>query len=47
MMDLTRLLLSAFARGLGLPDDFFSAHFRKPLTQLRLLRYPPVMPSSH
>ena len=46
MMDLTRLLLSAFARGLRLPDDFFSAHFRKPLTQLRLLHYPPQPPDS-
>jgi isopenicillin N synthase-like dioxygenase len=46
MTDLTRLLLSAFARGLRLPDDFFSAHFRKPLTQLRLLHYPPQPPDS-
>jgi isopenicillin N synthase-like dioxygenase len=46
MMDLTRRLLSAFARGLRLPDDFFSAHFRKPLTQLRLLHYPPQPPDS-
>jgi isopenicillin N synthase-like dioxygenase len=46
MIDLTRLLLSAFARGLRLPDDIFSAHFRKPLTQLRLLHYPPQPPDS-
>ena len=46
MMDLTRLLLSAFARGLRVPDVFFSAHFRKPLTQLRLLHYPPQPPDS-
>ena len=46
MMELTRLLLSAFARGLGLRDDFFAAHFRKPLTQLRLLHYPPQPPDS-
>ena len=32
MMELMGLLLSAFARGLGLPDEFFSAHFLKPLT---------------
>jgi isopenicillin N synthase-like dioxygenase len=41
MMELTRLLLLAFARGLDLPGDFFQSHFRKPLTQLRLLHYPP------
>jgi isopenicillin N synthase-like dioxygenase len=46
MMDLTRLLLAAFARGLGLPGDFFLAHFIKPLTQLRLLHYPPQPPDS-
>jgi isopenicillin N synthase-like dioxygenase len=46
MMELTRLLLSAFAHGLGLPGDFFSAHFVKPLTQLRLLHYPPQPPDS-
>jgi isopenicillin N synthase-like dioxygenase len=46
MMKLTRLLLLAFARGLGLDDDFFAAHFRKPLTQLRLLHYPPQPPDS-
>ena len=46
MMELMGLLLSAFARGLGLPDEFFSAHFLKPLTQLRLLHYPPQPPDS-
>src|SRR6516225_3216778 len=46
MMELTRLLLSAFSRALGLPDDFFQKHFRKPLTQLRLLHYPPQPPDS-
>jgi isopenicillin N synthase-like dioxygenase len=46
MMTLTRLLLSAFARGLGLADDFFLSSFRKPLTQLRLLHYPPQPPES-
>jgi isopenicillin N synthase-like dioxygenase len=46
MMELTRLLLLAFARGLELPDDFFASHFRKPLTQLRLLHYPPQPPDS-
>jgi isopenicillin N synthase-like dioxygenase len=46
MMELTRLMLTAFARGLGLPGDFFSVHFVKPLTQLRLLHYPPQPPDS-
>jgi isopenicillin N synthase-like dioxygenase len=46
MMEVTRLLLAGFARGLGLRGDFFSAHFVKPLTQLRLLHYPPQPPDS-
>ncbi len=46
MMELMALLLSAFARGLGQADEFFSAHFLKPLTQLRLLHYPPQPPDS-
>jgi len=46
MMELMGLLLSAFARGLRQPDEFFSAHFQKPLTQLRLLHYPPQPPDS-
>jgi isopenicillin N synthase-like dioxygenase len=39
-------LLGAFARGLGLADDYFRSYFRKPLTQLRLLHYPPQPPDS-
>jgi isopenicillin N synthase-like dioxygenase len=46
MMELMQLLLAAFARGLELPDDTFRAHFAKPLTQLRLLHYPPQPPDS-
>lgn len=41
MTALAHRLLGAFARGLGLADDFFEPFFRKPLTQLRLLHYPP------
>ncbi|WP_158818323.1 isopenicillin N synthase family oxygenase [Methylocapsa sp. S129] len=43
---LSHRLLGAFARGLGLPDDYFRPFFRKPLTQLRLLHYPPQRPDS-
>jgi isopenicillin N synthase-like dioxygenase len=39
-------LLGAFARGLELPPDYFAPFFRKPLTQLRLLHYPPQPPES-
>jgi isopenicillin N synthase-like dioxygenase len=46
MTDLSHRLLGAFARGLALPDDYFRAFFRKPLTQLRLLHYPPQPPDS-
>ena len=44
--NLSNRLLSVFARGLGLADDFFRPFFRKPLTQLRLLHYPPQPPDS-
>jgi len=44
--DLSQRLLAAFARGLALPDDYFRPFFRKPLTQLRLLHYPPQPPDS-
>jgi isopenicillin N synthase-like dioxygenase len=43
---LSHQLLGAFARGLDLPVDYFRAFFRKPLTQLRLLHYPPQPPDS-
>ena len=38
---LSERLLGAFAIGLGLPRAHFLADFTKPLTQLRLLHYPP------
>ena len=44
MTELSQRLLGAFARGLGLSDDYFLSFFRKPLTQLRLLHYPPQPP---
>jgi isopenicillin N synthase-like dioxygenase len=44
--ELSHRLLGAFARGLALPDDYFRSFFRKPLTQLRLLHYPPRPPES-
>ena len=46
MMGLSHRLLRAFARGLGLSDDYFRPFFRKPLTQLRLLHYPPQPPDA-
>jgi isopenicillin N synthase-like dioxygenase len=44
MTALSRRLLDLFARGLGLAPDHFESFFRKPLTQLRLLHYPPQPP---
>lgn len=41
MDGLSDRLLGAFARGLDLPADHFRPFFAKPLTQLRLLHYPP------
>ena len=38
---LGHLLLRAFAIALGLPDEFFEAHVTRPMTQLRLIHYPP------
>lgn len=34
-------LLGLYARAMGKPEDFFAPMLRKPLAQLRLLRYPP------
>jgi isopenicillin N synthase-like dioxygenase len=39
--DLAQRLLGLFARGLGQGPDYFRPFFAKPLTQLRLLHYPP------
>ncbi|MFO1162376.1 MAG: 2OG-Fe(II) oxygenase family protein [Reyranellaceae bacterium] len=39
-------LLPAMALALGLPRDWFGAHFRQPTTFLRLLHYPPQPPDS-
>ena len=47
MTGLSQRLLGAFARGLGQPDDYFHPFFHKPLTQLRLLHYPPQPPDSN
>jgi len=44
MEGLSQRLLGAFARGLGQLGDYFEPFFRKPLTQLRLLHYPPQAP---
>jgi isopenicillin N synthase-like dioxygenase len=40
-------LLSLYARAMGKPEWYFQSLFRKPLAQLRLLRYPPqnIFPS--
>ncbi len=40
MLQVGRLLLRSFARGLGVEDNFFDDKFRKPMAQMRLLRYP-------
>jgi isopenicillin N synthase-like dioxygenase len=47
--EMTRLsaeLLRAFALALDLPEDFFLEFYRKPMTQLSLLHYPPQSPSA-
>lgn len=44
MERLTDALLGAFALALDLAEDYFAAFFRKPLTQINLLHYPPHPP---
>jgi isopenicillin N synthase-like dioxygenase len=44
MMDLGLDVLAAIGRGLGVEKNFFAENFRKPIAQLRLLRYPPPAP---
>lgn len=44
MTGLTDRLFGAFAQALGLDPGYFRPYFRKPLTQLRLLHYPPQPP---
>ena len=44
MTALSDRLLGAFARALGLDAGYFRPYFAKPLTQLRLLHYPPQPP---
>lgn len=41
---LTFDLLNVFAIGLDLPEDTFSRHFKKPMSRLRLMHYPPQDP---
>jgi isopenicillin N synthase-like dioxygenase len=41
MEDLTDALLRAFALALDLPETYFASFYRKPLTQINLLHYPP------
>lgn len=41
---LTNLLLRAFALALELTEDYFTAFYTKPLTQINLLHYPPHPP---
>ncbi|MDT4828899.1 2-oxoglutarate-dependent ethylene/succinate-forming enzyme [compost metagenome] len=43
MTQLAKEILSMFARGLGKSDRFFDRFLKKPLAQLRLLRYPPAL----
>jgi isopenicillin N synthase-like dioxygenase len=35
-------LLELFAEGLGQPSDFFTRHYKRSISQLRLLRYPQI-----
>jgi isopenicillin N synthase-like dioxygenase len=47
--EMTRLsteLLRAFALALDLPENYFLQFYRKPMTQLSLLHYPPQAPSA-
>jgi isopenicillin N synthase-like dioxygenase len=41
MINLGVTLLGAFSIGLGVDKNFFAERFKKPIAQIRLLRYPP------
>lgn len=36
------VLMQSYAKGLNLEEDYFSKHFKKPSSLLRLLKYPPT-----
>ena len=44
MEQLTETLLRGFALALELPETYFAAFYRRPLTQINLLHYPPHPP---
>jgi isopenicillin N synthase-like dioxygenase len=44
MEQLTEVLLRGFALALDLPEGYFGGFYRKPLTQINLLHYPPHPP---
>ena len=44
MERLSDALLGAFALSLDLPESYFAAFYRKPLTQINLIHYPPHPP---
>lgn len=46
MERLTEALLRAFALALDLREEYFAAFYRKPLTQINLLHYPPHPPAT-
>ncbi|HLI12077.1 MAG TPA: 2-oxoglutarate and iron-dependent oxygenase domain-containing protein [Alphaproteobacteria bacterium] len=46
MTRLSQRLLRAFALALELEEDYFLAFYRKPLTQLSLIHYPPQEPAA-
>ena len=37
-----KIIMQSYAKGLKLPEDYFTQHFEKPSSLLRLIKYPPT-----
>lgn len=46
MLKLGVTLLNALARALKQPDHFFDSYFSKPISVLRMIHYPPILPGT-
>ena len=36
------VIMRSYAKGLNMPEDFFTKHFKRPSSLLRLIKYPPT-----
>ena len=40
--DVGDVIMRSYAKGLSMPEDFFTKHFKRPSSLLRLIKYPPT-----